>query len=96
MGMGLYLEGEYTTKSNIESGLGRYDFLIEPKNKSKRAFIMEFKSTDSLEKLEEVSKEALQQIEDKKYDISLKQSGIREITYIGIAFYGKQIKISYK
>ena len=96
MGMGLYLEGEYITKSNIESGLGRYNFLIEPKNKSKRAFIMEFKSTDSVEKLEEVSKEALQQIEDKKYNVSLKQNGIKEITYIGIAFYGKQIKISYK
>ena len=96
MGMGLYLEGEYITKSNIESGLGRYDFLIEPKNKSKRAFIMEFKSTDSVEKLEEISKEALEQIEDKKYDISLKQNGIKEITFIGIAFCGKQIKISYK
>ena len=96
MGMGLYLEGEYITKSNIESGLGRYDFLIEPKNKGKRAFIMEFKSTDSVEKLEEVSKEALKQIIDKKYDISLKQSGIKEITYMGIAFCGKQIKISYK
>ena len=96
MGMGLYLEGEYITKSNIESGLGRYDFLIEPKNKSKRAFIMEFKSTDSIEKLEEISKEALKQIEDKKYDISLKQNGIKEITYIGIAFCRKQIKISYK
>ena len=96
MGMGLYLEGEYITKSNIESGLGRYDFLIEPKNKSKRAFIMEFKSTDSVEKLEEVSKEALKQIEDKKYDVSLKQNGIKEIIYIGIAFCGKQIKISYK
>ena len=96
MGMGLYLEGEYITKSNIESGLGRYDFLIEPKNKSKRAFIMEFKSTDSVEKLEEVSKEALQQIEDKKYNVSLKQNGIKEITYIGIAFCRKQIKISYK
>ena len=93
MGMGLYLEGEYITKSNIER---RYDFLIEPKNKSKRAFIMEFKSTDSVEKLEEVSKEALKQIEGKKYDISLKQNGINEITYIGIAFCGKEIKISFK
>ena len=96
MGMGLYLEGEYITKSNIESGLGRYDFLIEPKNKSKRAFIMEFKSTDNIEKLEEVSKEDLKQIEDKKYDISLKQNGIKEITYIGIAFCGKQLRISYR
>ena len=96
MGMGLYLEGEYITKSNIESGLGRYDFVIEPKNKAKRAYIMEFKSTDSIENLEEVSKEALRQIEDKKYDVSLKQNGVKDITYLGIAFCGKQIKISYK
>ena len=96
MAMGLYLEGEYITKSNIESGLGRYDFVIEPKNKTKRAYIMEFKSTDSIENLEEVSKEALEQIENKKYDVSLKQNGIKDITYIGIAFCGKQIKISYK
>ena len=96
MGMGLYLEGEYITKSNIESGLGRYDFVIEPKNKTKRAYIMEFKSTDNIEKLEEVSKEALEQIENKKYDVSLKQSGIKNITYMGIAFCGKEIKISYK
>ena len=96
MGMGLYLEGEYITKSNIESGLGRYDFVIEPKNKTKRAYIMEFKSTDSIENLEEISKEALRQIEDKKYDISLKQNGIKDITYMGIAFCGKEIKIEYK
>ena len=96
MGMGLYLEGEYITKSNIESGLGRYDFVIEPKNKARRAYIMEFKSTDSIEKLEEVSKEALEQIENKKYDVSLKQNGIKDITYMGIAFCGKEIKIEYK
>ena len=96
MGMGLYLEGEYITKSNIESGLGRYDFVIEPKNKTKRAYIMKFKATDSVENLEEVSKEALRQIEDKKYDVSLKQNGVKDITYLGIAFCGKQIKISYK
>ena len=96
MGMGLYLEGEYITKSNIESGLGRYDFVIEPKNKTKRAFIMEFKATDSIENLEEISKEALKQIENKKYDVSLKQNGVKDITYMGIAFCGKQIKISYK
>ncbi|WP_320950068.1 PD-(D/E)XK nuclease domain-containing protein, partial [Fusobacterium sp.] len=46
--------------------------------------------------LEEVSKEALEQIEAKKYDVSLKQNGIKELTYIGIAFCGKKIKTSYK
>ena len=57
---------------------------------------MEFKSTDSVEKLEEVLKEALKRIEAKKYDISLKQNGIKETTYIGTAFCGKQIRISSK
>ena len=57
---------------------------------------MEFKSTYSVEKLEEVSKEVLEQIEAKKYDISLKQNGRKEITYLGIAFCGKQIRISSK
>ena len=57
---------------------------------------MEFKSTDNIEKLEEVSKEALEQIENKKYDVSLKQNEIKEITYLGVAFCGKEIKISYK
>ena len=57
---------------------------------------MEFKSTDNIEKLEEVSKEALEQIENKKYDVSLKQNGVKDITYMGIAFCGKEIKISYK
>ena len=57
---------------------------------------MEFKATDSIENLEEISKEALRQIENKKYDVSLKQNGVKDITYMGIAFCGKQIKISYK
>ena len=81
---------------NIESGLGRYDFVIEPKNKAKRAYIMEFKSTDNIEKLEEVSKEALEQIENKKIWCITKTNGVKDITYMGIAFCGKQIKISYK
>ena len=57
-----------------------------------------FKKVDEelLENLEEVSKEALEQIENKKYDVSLKQNGIKDITYMGIAFCGKQIKIEYK
>ena len=60
--------------------------------------IKEFATMSDCTKVEnlKLSKEALKQIEDKKYDISLKQNGVKEITYMGIAFYGKQIKISYK
>ncbi len=96
LGISLYLEGEYIVKSNIESGLGRYDVSIEPKNKNKRGYILEFKSTDNVDKLEEVSKGALKQIEEGKYFSSLKQEDTKEILYLGIAFCGKQIKVSYK
>ena len=96
LGMSLYLEGEYIVKSNIESGLGRYDVSIEPKNKNKKGYILEFKSTDNVNKLEEISKEALKQIEEGKYSSTLKQTDTKEILYLGIAFCGKQIKVSYK
>ena len=96
LGMSLYLEREYIVKSNIESGLGRYDVSIEPKNKNKRGYILEFKSTDNINKLEEISKEALKQIEEAKYSSSLKQTDTKEILHLGIAFCGKQIKVSYK
>ena len=96
LGMSLYLEGEYIVKSNIESGLGRYDVSIEPKNKNKRGYILEFKATDNVDKLEEISKEALKQIEEGKYSSTLKQTNTKEILYLGIAFCGKQIKVSYK
>ena len=43
-----------------------------------------------------ITKEELKQIENKKYDVTLKQNGVKDITYMGIAFCGKQIKISYK
>ena len=96
LGMSLYLEGEYIVKSNIESGLGRYDVSIEPKNKNKRGYILEFKATDNVDKLEEISKEVLKQIEEAKYSSSLKQRDTKEILHLGIAFCGKQIKVSYK
>ena len=96
LGMSFYLDNKYSVKSNREAGLGRYDVLIEPINKKERAFILEFKVTDSKKNLEKFSKEALEQIINKKYNIELIKKGIKDITYIGIAFYKKQLRISYK
>ena len=96
LGMSFYLDNKYSVKSNREAGLGRYDVLIEPINKKERAFILEFKVTDSEKNLEKFSKKALEQIINKKYNIELIKKGIKDITYIGIAFYKKQLRISYK
>ena len=96
LGMTLYLDRDYYITSNRESGLGRYDVIIEPKNKNNRGFILEFKVAKSEKELEKVSEEAIEQIINKKYDTSLEERGIRNITLLGIAFFGKILKVSYK
>ena len=96
LGMLSYLDNDYQVTSNFEAGFGRYDVVLEPKNKNNRAFILEFKVTDDENKLEKLSEEAIKQIEEKRYDINLKSRGIKEITFVGVAFYGKKLKVSYK
>ena len=72
LGMLSYLDNDYYVTSNFEAGFGRYDVVLEPKNKNNRAFILEFKVTDDENKLEKLSEEAIKQIEEKRYDINLK------------------------
>ena len=96
LGMMFYLDRDYIVKSNEESGLGRYDVSIEPKNKNNKAYILEFKVTKNEKDLEKESKEAIEQIISKKYDTSLKERGVKEIVFLGIAFCGKLLKVNYR
>ena len=96
LGMTLYLDSQYYVTSNKESGLGRYDVTIEPKNKNNKGYILEFKVTKNEEDLEKKAKQAIEQIISKKYDISLKERGIKDIIILGVAFCGKLVKVTYK
>ena len=96
LGMMFYLDNHYYVKSNKESGLGRYDVVIEPKNKNNRGFILEFKVVKNEDDLEKVSQEAIEQIMEKKYDIGLRDRGIKDVTFVGVAFCGKVVKVSYR
>ena len=96
LGMTLYLDRDYYVNSNRESGPGRYDVIIEPKNKNNRGYILEFKVVKDEKDLENTAKEAIEQIIDKKYDTSLKEREVKDITLIGIAFFGKIIKVNYQ
>ena len=96
LGMMFYLDRDYIVKSNEESGLGRYDVSIEPRNKNNRAYILEFKVTKNEQDLEKESKEAIEQIISKKYDTSLKDRGVKGIVFLGIAFCGKLVKVNYR
>ena len=93
-GMLSYLDGEYYVTSNFESGYGRYDIIAEPRNKNKRGFVIESKIVKDEKDLEKMSKEAIEQIKNKKYDTQLKERGIKEITLLGLAFCGKRMKVS--
>ena len=94
LGMSLYLENQYHISSNKESGLGRYDLVMEPKNKNDKAYILEFKVAKSEKSLNKESQEAVEQIISKKYDVNLKEKGIKDIIFVGVAFYGKLVKVA--
>ena len=96
LGMMLYLDNEYTVLSNDEAGYGRSDLALEPIDKRNRGYIFEFKIAKDEEEMEEMSGQALAQIEEKKYLVMLKEHGVTEIACIGMAFCGKKVKIKYK
>ena len=96
LGMMFYLDNHYYVKSNEESGLGRYDVVIEPKNKNSRGFILEFKVVKNEDDLDKISEEAIEQIIEKKYDVGLKDRGVKDVTFVGVAFCGKIVKVTYR
>ena len=98
LGMVVNLSDTYKVRSNRESGFGRYDVMIEPFNKTKKAYILEFKVLDSdedEETLEDTLAKAHAQIEEKQYEAELISSGYlpEQIRKYGFAFRGKECLI---
>lgn len=96
LGLIVDLADDYRVTSNRESGLGRYDVMLEPLKKGKTAFVLEFKVRRGSEKdLSATVKSALEQIEKKGYDAELMARGIpkEQIRHYGFAFEGKHVLI---
>ena len=95
LGMLVTLKDTYYVNSNRESGLGRYDIMLEPKNKDENSFIMEFKvlKREKEKTLEETIENGKKQIEEKRYEETLKERGFTNITKMVFAFQGKEVKI---
>ena len=97
LGLIAELTSKYIITSNRESGFGRYDVVIEPKDMSKDAFILEFKVYDSEDEkdLKETVAAALQQIDEKQYEAALIARGFakEQIRKYGFAFEGKKVLI---
>ena len=93
LGLLVLLGDEYDVISNRESGLGRYDILIAPKNPSQTGVIIEFKKALGQEKLKEAAQKALEQIISKNYVQELKAKNVHHILAYGIAFSGKNLEV---
>ena len=90
----------YIITSNRESGFGRYDIMLEPKDKQTQKYpgiVIEFKVINPRKEnsLEETVEAALKQIEDRNYDAELINRGVNKenIHHYGFAFKSKEVLI---
>ena len=98
LGLIVDLQNRYIITSNRESGFGRYDVMVEPRNPQKDdGIILEFKvyDPDDEETLKDTVQDALKQIEKKQYASQLIEKGIsrENIRSYGFAFHGKNVLI---
>lgn len=96
LGILIGTEKDYYVKSNRESGFGRYDLMLEPKNKSEKGIIIEFKISESKSDMKKTAEKAVNQILEKQYYSGLHEKGIKSERVIGISFYGKKAEIFEK
>ncbi|MDE6889054.1 MAG: ATP-binding protein [Eubacterium sp.] len=97
LGLMVDLAEQYIITSNRESGFGRYDVMLEPRDPAHDAFILEFKVHDPDEEktLSDTVAQALRQIADQRYAQALEEKGIKRerIWCYGFAFAGKKVLI---
>jgi len=92
-GLLIWISNTHEVKSNRESGYGRYDIMIIPKDSAQTGYVIEFKSVDKDENetVENAIKAALAQIEAKQYETELVERGIKNIKKLAIVFSGKEV-----
>ncbi|MEM7402479.1 MAG: PD-(D/E)XK nuclease domain-containing protein [Myxococcota bacterium] len=96
LGMMQHLQDRYIVDSQRESGLGRYDLALEPRDKTLPGFVIEFKTCiGDATSLNDTAQQALQQIQDKQYHVELTKRGVRPIIALGLAFAGKQVAVAH-
>ena len=95
LGMLVGLKDNYYVKSNRESGFGRYDIMLEPKDKNGNSFVMEFKVLEDAEEktIEDTIENAKKQIKERRYSEDLEERGYTNITKMVFAFKGKEVKM---
>lgn len=96
LGLCAIMDNRYMISSNRESGEGRYDIQLMPKDKKMPGILIELKvgRNSSESQLKELSRNALQQIYDRNYDTEMVAAGVESIFKYGVAFNGKMVEIT--
>ena len=90
------MQDKFFVTPEQESGLGRADILLEPKNKNGVGYILEIKAARKNNRISNLAKRAHKQIDSKIYETELRKRGIVDIVKIGIAFRGKEVEFHYE
>ncbi|MCU6708751.1 ATP-binding protein [Paenibacillus sp. J5C_2022] len=94
LGLFVQLVDRYEVRSEPESGYGRIDLLLTPRDKSKRGIIIELKRMKAADRdVEAAARDALAQIDVKRYEAELVKTGVSNIVKIGIGFMGKSCTV---
>lgn len=89
------LEGEYEVRSNRESGSGRPDVMLRPKQAGKPGVVLELKVAKKGKKtLEQALAEGVNQIEQRGYASELQAVGVRPVVAFAVAFDGKHVRVA--
>lgn len=96
LGLCAMFDEQYYLMSNRESGEGRYDIQLMPKDNKHPGILLELKAgkDDSEDALKILARKALNQIEERKYDTEMRARGVEKIIKYGIAFSGKKVEIT--
>ena len=90
------MQDKFFVTPEQESGLGRADILLEPRNKNGVGYILEIKAARKNNRISNLAKRAHKQIDSKIYETELRKRGVVDIVKIGIAFRGKEIEFHYE
>ena len=94
LGLTAILVPQYEVQSNRESGYGRYDIAVFPKQAGKPGLVLEFKTAETEDELPTKAQEALAQIAERDYDASFRARGAAQVYHYGIAFCGKRLQVA--
>lgn len=93
LGLCAVMDNRYEITSNRESGDGRFDICLKPREARLPGILIELKAANKQNGLKELAKDAVRQIDNKRYSVVLEEAGITSVLKYGVAFFGKFVEV---